>query len=276
MNRFAKNTADFFKSHGHKMLSFVIGLAFIALICFAVGMLALRFYRLFVPSDIYTDPGYKGTLYGGSVYEAETDGMPEAGSKEFFERYLANFIMQDMPNFDEPVDLNDKYLISFGIWQAIKLNSEQGVYTYNSKGSFRVPAADVEKFVGYCFDFPEKYDHRTVDVCGRFKYSVFSKTYTVSAASVDSYLVPDVLEVEEGENDTYVLTIDCYEGGLSAGDTPENDPDNFRRRIEVTVQDMGIQGYNSETGSPVPRYTILSSHIVDETESEGQGDIELN
>lgn len=73
--------------------------------------------RIFVPNNIYTDPGYKNTLYGGSVYEVRTDETYEEGSAEYFENYLANFIMQDMPDFEDPLDLNDQYIISFGIWR---------------------------------------------------------------------------------------------------------------------------------------------------------------
>ena len=265
MNSFIKKTGDFFKTRGHKIFTFIVGLLFIAAVCFAVGRLAVGVYRIFVPNNIYTDPGYKNTLYGGSVYEARTDETYEEGSAEFFESYLANFIMQDMPDFEDPLDLNDQYIISFGIWQAITLNNYQGVYTYNSNGSFRIPVKDVEMYASYCLDFPRKIDHRSVDICGSFKYNILNKTYTVPAANIDSYLIPDILNVEKGENDTYIITADCYEGNLVSSEIPENDPANFRRRVVITLQDMGIQSYNAETGTPVPRYMILSSKTVDET-----------
>ena len=278
MNTLLKNTADFFKTRGHKIFTFIIGLAFIAAVCFCIFRLAVGVYRIFVPNNIYTDSAYKNTLYGGSVYEAGTGETYEEGSAEFFENYLSNFIMQDMPDFEDPLDLNDEYIISFGIWQAITLNSYQGVYTYNSNGSFRVPVSDVEMYAEYCFDFPRKIDHRSVDVCGSFRYNFLNKTYTVPSAYIDSYLIPDILSVEEGENDTYIITADCYEGNLMSAESPENDPANFCRRIVITLQDMGIQGYNTETGTPVPRYMILSSKTVDETadNSETAKDIELN
>lgn len=278
MSTLIKNTADFFRTRGRKILTFIVGLVFIAAVCFCIGRLAVGVYRIFVPNNIYTDSSYKDTLYGGSVYEIQTDETYEEGSAEYFESYLANFIRQDMPDFQDPLDLNDEYIISFGIWQAITLNNNQGVYTYNAKGSFRIPAKDVEKYAGYCFDFPRKIDHRTVDVCNKFKYSVFNKTYTVPATGVNSYLIPDILSVEAGENDTYVITADCYEGNLMSAEAPENDPANFRRRVVITLQDMGIQNYNSETGSPVPRYMILSSKTVDETAQRGDpaADTELN
>lgn len=281
MDTFLKNTAQFFKTRGHKIFTFIVGLVFIAAVCFGICRLAVGVYRIFVPNNIYTDSAYKNTLYGGSVYEARTDEVYEEGSAEYFENYLGNFIMQDMPDFQDPLDLNDEYIISFGIWQAITLNNNQGVYTYNSKGSFRIPVSDVEMYASYCFDFPRKIDHRSVDVCGNFKYNVLNKTYTVPAANIDSYLIPDILSVEKGENDTYVITADCYEGNLMFSETPEDDPANFRRRVVITLQDMGIQNYNGETGMPVPRYMILSSKTVDETADKAENNadnkkVELN
>lgn len=283
MKTFFTKTADFLKARGHKIFTFIVGLVFIAAVCFGIGKLSVSIYRIFVPNNIYTDPAYENMLYGGSVYESRTDVVYEEGSAEFFENYLSNFIMQDMPNFDDPLDLNDEYIISFGIWQAITLNNYQGVYTYNSNGSFRVPVKDVEMYASYCFDFPRRIDHRSVDICGNFKYNFLNKTYTVPAANIDSYLVPDILSVEEGENDTYIITADCYEGNLVSSEAPENDPANFIRRVVITLQNMGIQNYNAETGTPVYRYMILSCKTVDETEDNGDGEntadtgeIELN
>jgi len=269
---------SFFKTHGHKIFTFIVGLLFIATVCFGIAKLAVSTYRIFVPNNIYTDPAYKTSLSPGSVFESRTDETAaQEGSKEFFENYLANFIMQDMPDFQDPLDLNDEYIISYGIWQAITLNNNQSVYSYNSKGSFRIPFDDVEKYASYCFDFPRKIDHRSVDICGEFKYNVLNKTYSVPSSSISSYLIPDILSVETGENDTYIITADCYEGNLMSAQAPENDPANFRRRVVITLQDMGIQSYNSETGNPVTRYMILSSKTVDETaDRKADSDVELN
>ena len=274
MKTFLSKIGGFFKTHGHKLFSFLVGLAFIALICFAISRLALAGYRVFVPSNIYTDPAYKGAVSGSLVFETHGDVEYEEASKEFFENYLANFVMQDMPDFDDPLELNDEYIISYGLWQAITLNNNQSVYTYNKNGSFRVPHGDVETLAAYTFDYPEKINHRTVDVCGKFRYNSLNGTYSVPSANLDSYLVPDVVNVEQGENDTYVITVDCYEASaLITQAAPESDPRNFNRRLTVTLQDMGVQNYNSETGEPVRRYMILSSDTVNEPDKQ---DIDLN
>lgn len=270
-------TAGFFKVHGHRIFTFIVGLAFIAAVCFGIAKLSLGVYRIFVPNDIYTDSGYAAMIYGGSPFDNFTAENGTEPTNEFFESYLANFVMQDIPNFDEPSQLGDEYVISFGIWQALSLNNSQGVYKYNSKGSFRVPAKDVEMYINYYLDYPRKIKHRTVDICGKFKYNSLNKTYTVPATNVDSYLLPDVLSVEAGENDTYVVTADLYEGNPMSAEAVENDPQNFRRRISVTLQNMGIQNYNAETGAPVPRYMVLSCRTLDETMQQNESaDVELN
>lgn len=267
-----KKAAAFFKEYGHKIFTFCVGLAFIGVVCFCVCFVATRVYRVFVPDNIYTDPNYKNTIYGGSVYEVVTDTEVEEGSAEFFENYIGNFLKQDMPDFDDPLDLNDEYIISYGIWQAITLNNTQGIYNYDDNGSFRVPKSDVEKFSFYCFDFARKIDHRTVEICGKFKYNWINKMYTVTASGMDGYLIPDVVEVEQGKNDTYLLTVDCYEENMMSDDDPTNDPMNFRKRVRITMQDMGIQSYDVETGNPVHRYMFLSMDTVDDSEEETPAD----
>lgn len=280
----------FLNEKKHQIFTFTVGLAFIALVCFGVVSLGIRIYRVFVPDGIYTDSSYENTLYGGSVYEASYAQEYEEASPEFFENYLDNFIRQDIAPFDDPSQISDDCIISFGLWQAITLNNAQGVYTYSDNGSFRVPAKDVEMYASYCMDYASKLKHGTVDICGRFKYSSLSKTYTIPSAGVDEYLMPDVVKVEQGDNDTYAVTVDCYNTSLMSSEDPTNDPDNFIRRVIITLQDMGIQNYNAQTGTPVPRYMILSMQAVNEDDiaaeenaegetdsaTEDEDEIELN
>lgn len=267
-----KKVANFFKEYGHKIFTFIVGLAFICAVCFCVCLVANRIYRVFKPNNIYTDPDYKTSIYGGSVYEVTTDTDVEVASAEFFENYIGNFLKQDMPDFDDPLDLNDEYIISYGVWQAITLNNTQGVYTYDKNGSFRVPRDDVEMFSFYCFDFARKIDHRTVNLCGKFKYNGINKTYTVTAAGMHAYLMPDVVKVEQGENDTYILTVDCYEENLMSDEDPTNNPMNFRKRVIITLQDMGVQSYDVDTGKPIPRYMFLSMDTVSDFDEETPAD----
>lgn len=262
-----KRAFDFLVSNWRKMLTFMVGLAFICAVCWCVGLIAKRIYRVFVPDNIYSDPSYATNLDGASVYEGVFDETVEEGSTEFFETYIGNMIKQDMPDFDDPLDLNDEYIISYGLWQAITLNNTQGgIYTYDDKGRFRVPADDVEMFATYCFDFPRKMDHRTVEICGEFKYNIFNKTYTVASAGVESSLIPDVINVETGENDTYIITVDCYDDNMLSAD-PTNDPMNFKKRVLITLQDMG-QTFAVETGAPIHRYIFLSMDTVNLDEQE--------
>lgn len=275
LKSFLTKAAGFFKEYGRKIFTFCVGLAFIGAVFFCVGYAASRIYRVFVPNNIYSDENYKTSLYGGSVYETVTDETAKEGSAEFFENYIQNVIRQDMPDFDDPMDLNDEYIISFGLWQAIKLNNAQGVYTYDSRGNFRVPKKDVSMFALYCFDFARNIDHRSVNVCGNFSYNMINNTYKIKSAGVESYLIPDVIDVKEGENDTYILTVDCYEDKMMMVEDPTNNPANFYKRVELTLQDMGIQSYSDETGNPVHRYLILSMNTVNTDDKEDQEKDEL-
>ena len=258
---------SFLNKKKHDIFTFLIGLAFIGLCCFAVIRLGSWVYRLFVPTDIYTDPSYENTLRGENVYEPMymEEGFEE-GTPEFFERYLENFIRQDIPFFEDPTQIDDKYLVSFGLWQAISLNGSQNIYQTDEKGNFRVPARDVETFAQYSLDYASKLKHSTVDICGKFKYSKLSKLYTIPSAGGESYLVPHVNEVTKGENDTYIITVDCYNSTMSGGD-PTNDPQNFVRRVEIVMQDYG-NTWVSETGVKMTHFKILSMQPVKETTVE--------
>ncbi len=281
-----KRALSFLNRYKHNIFTFMVGLAFIFFVCFCVVSLGRSVYRFFVPADIYTDSNYENTLYGGIVYE-NTDGEDyEEASAEFFENYISNLIRQDTPYFDDPTQIDDEYIISHGIWQAITLNNAQGIYTYDKNGNFRVPAKDVEMFSRYLLDYSSKIKHKTVNVCGKFKYNSLNKTYTVKSTGSSDYLLPDVIDIKEDENDTYILTVDCYNETPLSSDDPTNDPANFVRRVIIVMQDMGIQSYNVQTGSPVHRYMMLSLKGVSEDDMAEQEtelpedtkdkDIELN
>lgn len=268
MKTFLKNIISLLNRNKHKIFTFTVGLAFIGLMCFIAITFANKVYRAFVPDNIYADPNYQKTINGGSVYETVDGEDYEEGSEEYFENYLANFIRQDTPYFEEPLDLDDEYIISFGIWQAITLNNSQGIYTYDKKGNFRVPASDVEMFALYCLDYPEKIDHRTVELCGEFKYNPLNKTYTIPSSGVHEYLVPDVVKVTKGEDDTYELIVDYFKLDLITSENLSSSPQNFIRRVKITMQDMGIQSYNVQTGTPISRYMILSLQPVADEEND--------
>ncbi|MBQ8605137.1 MAG: hypothetical protein IJ408_00225 [Clostridia bacterium] len=258
----------FLKEYGHRIFTFMVGLAFICLVLSFVCFLAIRTYRIFVPDNIYVNPEYKDTLTGALVYETQAEDAPEEGSAEFFEDYIYNLVKLDMPDFEDPSQINDEYIISFGLWQAIKLNNT-GVYAFDSKNNFRVPKDDVENFALYCFDFPRKIDHHTVDVCGEFKYNWLNKTYKVRSTGVQNYLVPDVVDVEKDENDNYTLTVDCYNGSLISADDPTNDPANFYKRVEIVLQDLGVYDFNAAGHH---RYLIQSMTEVEDDETPTVGE----
>jgi hypothetical protein len=56
---------------------------------------------------------------------------------------------------------------------------------------------------------------------------------------------------------------------------PTNDPSNFYKRVEVTLQDMGIQDYTA-VGNPVHRYIVLSMETVDSGDVATEETIDLN
>lgn len=266
-----KRLLSFLNRKKRDIFTFTVGLAFLGFCGFAVVQIGIWVYGWFVPSDIYTDNSYKNSLDGSSVYEAmyAEEGL-EVASPEFFERYLANFIKQDIPYFDDPTQIDDEYIVSFGLWQAISLNGTQNIYTSDDKGNFKVPASDVEKFSQYCLDYASKLKHSDVDICGKFSYNSLSKVYTIPSAGVEFSLIPDVIKVEESDNDSFILTVDCYNDNQVSIEDPTNDPDNFVRRVRITVQDYGKKW--SESGVEITQFKILSMQGVSEDEIAAEKD----
>ncbi len=261
------NFTSLVKKNAHEIISFIVGLLFLLLVGTAIFFIARGVYLFFKPNDIYANNVDPSLVFGGSVYDSYDGQELEIGSNEYYENYIANFIKQDFPDFEDPSDLNDEYLISYGIWQAITLNNSQGIYQYDKKGNFKVPKGDVEKFAFYCFDFGRKIDHRTVDICGKFEYNIFNSCYTVSSSGTPSYLVPKVTKVEHNEEDGLItLTVDCYENSLLDSEQALDNSANFRKRVKIVLEDMS--GDIESTEAVTTRYIFRSFSTVDDTKPE--------
>ena len=260
MNQFAV----FFRKYGHKIFTFFIGLAFLSLCALLLFLGGRGVYRMFKPQNIYQqDPA----LFPGSApFEDVRSSGYEEGSAEYFELYIANFVKQDFPSFTDPLALNTDYFVSYGIWQAIKVNG-QGLYTTNEDGDFLIPKADVEKYARYSFDYAGKITNRSVNVCGAFNYDKLSGCYKVKTTSMEqTTLVPDVIDVKFDEaTSVYTITVDCYyQEGLSEEDVTK-DPTKFAKRLSVTMQKIE-EVLEDET--VYTNYLYTSCALVDETLSD--------
>lgn len=263
--------AVFFRKYGHKLLTFLIGLAFLSACGFLVFLGVRGIYHRFKPADIYLENVDPNLIWAGAAFdEVRASGMEE-GTAEYFELYLANFVRQDFPGFTSPLGLDTDYFVSFGIWQAIKVNG-QGVYNMKEDGSFLVPKADVEKYALYSFDYPGKITHRDVEVCGFFDYDSLNGCYKVTSEAMNAtYMVPDVIDVKLDEaTQTYTLTVDCYyQEGLTENDATE-DPTKFAKRLSINLQKIDESMNINEQETLVTNYLFSSCSLVDETMS-GEG-----
>ncbi len=260
--------AVFFRKYGHKLLTFFIGLVFLSFCVFLVGLGINRVYHLFKPADIYLDNVDPDLIWEGSAYDEVRAAGLEEGSKEYFELYISNFVRQNFPGFTNPLGLNTDYFVSFGIWQAIKVNG-QGVYHMKEDGSFLVPKSDVEKYALYSFDYPGKITHHDVEVSASFDYDSLSGCYRVeSDAMNETYMVPKVIDVKfDEETQLYTLTVDCYyQDGLSEEDATE-DPTKFAKRLSITMQKVEEIMTINDAETTVTNYLYNSCALVDETVS---------
>ncbi len=264
MNKFAV----FFRKYGHKILTFLIGLAFLSACAFFLVMGGIRVYRMFEPENIYEKNVDPALISSSAPFDELKDSGLKEGSDEYFEQYIANFVRQNFPGFTDPLALDTDYFISYGIWQAIKVNG-QGVYAQAEDGSFRVPKEDVEKYARYSFEYAGKFENRTVDICGKFTYDRLSGCYKVPGALEYTDLVPKVLDVEyDKEAMVYTVLVDCYySDGLTEEDVTENSK-NFAKRLSITLQKSEeIQELDGEEVIET-QYRYTSCALVDETVSE--------
>lgn len=258
--------AVFFRKYGHKLLTFFIGLAFLSVCAFLLVLGGMKVYHMFKPENIYLEGVDPDLIWAGTAFDEARSSGYEEGTAEYFELYIANFVKQDFPGFTDPLALNTDYFVSYGIWQAIKVNG-QGVYSMNEDGGFLIPKADVEKYARYSFDYVGSIENRSVEVCGAFSYDKLSGCYKVSSTSMENtYLVPDVIDVKhDEETGVYTLTVDCYyDEGLSEEDVTQ-DPTKFAKRIAITLQEVEEVMTINDEETIVTNYLYTSCALVDET-----------
>lgn len=260
--------AIFFRKYGHKVLTFCIGLAFLGGCAFLLFLGGNRVYHMFRPEKIY-ETGVEPDLISASAPfdELRASGLEE-GSAEYFEQYIANFVKHDFPSFTNPLELNTDYFVSYGLWQAIKVNG-QGIYAYQEDGTFLIPKADVEKYARLNFDYVGEIPFHDVEICGDFDYERLSGCFRVNAGMSTTFLVPDVLEVQyDDANGTYTLLVDCYvDDGLSEVDV-STDPTKFNKRLSITLQEIEELHMVDGVEVAVTDYLYTACSLVDETVSK--------
>lgn len=258
--------AVFFRKYGHKLLTFLIGLAFLSFCAFLLVLGVNRIYHMFKPADIYLENVDPDLIWEGAAFDEVRASGLEEGTAEYFELYIANFVRQDFPGFTDPLGLNTDYFVSYGIWQAIKVNG-QGVYNMKEDGSFLIPKSDVEKYALYSFDYGGKIEHRDVEVCGAFDYDSLSDCYRVKNDAMNgTYMVPNVVDVKyDEETQTYTLTVDCYYQEALSEEDATQDPTKFAKRLAITLRKVEEVMTINDTETDVTNYLYTSCALVDET-----------
>ncbi len=257
--------AIFFRKYGHKILTFCIGLAFLGGCVFVLNLGLQKVYHLFKPAHIYEENVDPDLIWKGAAFDELRSSGLEEGSAEYFEQYIANFVKQDFPSFTNPLELNTDYFVSYGLWQALKVNG-QGVYAPQGDGTYLIPKADVEKYARLNFDYVGEIPFHDVEICGEFDYEGLSGCYRVDAGMSTTFLVPDVIEVKLDEaTGIYTLLVDCYiNDGLSEVDVT-TDPTKFGKRISLTMQPFEELHEIDGVEVPVTNYLYTACSLVDET-----------
>ncbi len=250
-------------------LTFCIGLVFIVLVVWLAYSMIAGVVGLFRAGDVYTEGVDTESITAAATLHDRLIQV-EADSEEYFEILLSNFVMQDMPPFASVDDLNSEYIISYGLWQAIALNNSQGILAAGEDGqTYRVPKKLVEKLALYYADYSDTIQHKTVDICGNFKYNKLNGTYAVPISYPTDYLIPKVVSVEFNKDDnTAIVTLDCYEYN-DVDEDPTAKEVNFRKREVYTLKKAG-NTVPAEAAIEETRYQIVSMKQVEKEANENQ------
>ncbi len=269
MEQQIKSTKPTRPSKKRMALTFCIGLAFIALVCWLLVGSVMGIVGLFRATDVYTEGVDTESIAAAAALHDQLQQV-EADSEEYFQILLSNFVMQDVPPFSNPDDINSEYIVSYGLWQAITLNNSQGIlqpYDEAHGLAYRVPKKLVEKLALYYIDYTDDIKHTSVDLCGTFKYNGMNGTYAVPSSYPVSYLIPKVVSVELNADDhTATVTVDCYEYN-DVDEDPTAKEQNFRKR-EVFVLKKAGNTVAEEATIEETRYQIVSMKQIDKISQE--------
>lgn len=221
-------------SKKHMALTFCIGLVFIILVIWLLVSIVLGVIGLFRAGDVYSEGLDTQSITAAAVLQDQLTDV-KVGSDKYFEVLLTDLVMQDVPSFASPDELDSEYVISYGLWQAITLNNSQGILTSGEDGQiYRVPKSLVEKLATYTLPYTDKIEHQTVDLCGTFTYNKLNGTYAIPISYPADYLVPKVVSASV-EGDTAAVTVDCYQYNEEEEDPTANES-NFRKREIFTLK----------------------------------------
>ncbi len=250
------------RSKKRMAITFTIGLATIVLVVWGLWAAIAGFIGLFRDGDLYVEGVSTESIPAAIVLQDRLSSV-EPESAEYFEAVLERFVMQDVPPFASVGELPSEYVISFGLWQCISLNNSRGVLNPSDEG-YRVPRELVEKLANYYVGYEEKFEHRTMDLCGTFVYNDWNDTYSIPVSYPTDYLVPDVVDVKlDSGTGTAEVTVDCYRYNEIDEDPTANEH-NFAKR-EVYVLKKVVSETSADHEIEATHYQIVSMKRVERT-----------
>lgn len=252
-------------SKGHMALTFCIGLAFIALVVWFLVELIGGIVSIFRAKNVYSAGVDTASISAASALSDALSAEKE-DSEGYFQVLLSNLVMQDVPEFKKADDLDDQYIISFGLWQAISLNNSQGILAMgDGDQNYRIPKALVEKMASYYLPYTHKLSHQEVMVCGEFQYNKFNGTYVVPSSYPTSYLMPKVTKVEQNESaGTVSVYVDCYQYDVQTENPTENK--DLYKKSEIYTLKKAENTQEEDQAVEAQRYTVISMSLADKDE----------
>ena len=199
------------------LVGFITLFLIIALVVWGIVSIinGIFFPKMLFPDDIIVDTTdiSATSLNDFEGYDSARDYNSYVPDGIVYNGFLANFTMHSFPVFTNGDEIPDEYLISFGLWEALKSEKFKSEIKMDKQGNCYVPSDTVERAAMSRFVFTKKLEMTSVNICGQFEYNTTEKAFIVPLVELDDIYLPRVTNVS-WENE---VTIISYEN-LSSKD----------------------------------------------------------
>lgn len=228
----------------HKVITFILGLAFLIGIIFGGVYLVTHFKQIavslnlpFTPGDWYPDHLVSEPNTTNNEEDLSSIGVSYSNemSVEWFDEYLSNFIYLDLPPFNKPSEIKNEDLIYFGVITAANSQKEPS-YAVSKDNETIIPANDVEKSIN---DFFEGVTVTHMGIENFVKYSVDKKEYLLPAIGLDSRYRTIISNVNNISLERTEITVNYYNRDYQTEKQKTLDDKPLKTMVVTLLKDEG-------------------------------------
>ena len=140
-------------------------------------------------------------------YETTRDIISQKTRKEELAMEIFPLVIVDIPEFEDPKNLDNSAIIASSIWALIVDEEDKSKYPTDDLGAMYIPDADVEVYIRKLFGSEVPIKHQTVDNSSvQMIYDLQTKTYVVDSTPKFLPYTPRIDKIST-EGDIYTLQV---------------------------------------------------------------------